>query len=58
MSLVLSFFSAYQVFFYTVKSCIKAAAYVKYFNFGVRLLFKCGFYLRAAYMQNSESAKP
>ena len=28
------------------------------FNFLVRLLFKCGFYLRVAYMQCSESAKP
>ena len=42
----------------TVKSCIKAAAYVQFFNFLVRLLFKCGFYLRAAYMQSPESAKP
>ena len=42
----------------TVKSCIKAAAYVQFFNFLVRLLFKCGFYLVAAYMQSAESAKP
>ena len=42
----------------TVKSCIKAAAYVQFFNFLVQLLFKCSFYLRAAYMQNPESAKP
>ena len=42
----------------SVKSCIKAAAYVQFFNFLVRLLFKCGFYLRAAYMQSPESAKP
>ena len=40
----------------TVKSCIKAAACVQFFIFLVRLLFKCGFYLRAAYMQNPESA--
>ena len=38
--------------------CIKAVAYVQLFNFLVRLLFKCGLYLRAAYMQCSESAKP
>ena len=32
---------------------------MQFFNFWVRLLFKCGFYLRAAYMmQNPESAKP
>ena len=43
---------------FTVKSCIKAAADVQFFNFLVRLLFKCGFYLRAAYMQSPESAKP
>ena len=43
---------------HTVKSCIKAAAYVQVFNFLVRLLFKCGFYLRAAYMQSPKSAKP
>ena len=42
----------------TVKSCIKAAAYVQFFNFLVRLLFKCGFYLRAVYVQKPESAKP
>ena len=41
----------------TVKSCIKAAAYVQFFNFLVRLLFKCGFYLRVACMQRPESAK-
>ena len=40
----------------TVKLCIKAAANVKIFNFLVWLLFKCGFYLRAAYMQSTESA--
>ena len=28
------------------------------FNFLVRLLFKCGFYSKAAYVQCSESAKP
>ena len=43
---------------HTVKPCIKAATYVQFFNFLVRLLFKCGFYLRVAYMQFSESAKP
>ena len=46
----------------TAKSCIKAAAYVQFFNFLVRLLFKCSFYLRAAYVctyvQSLESAKP
>ena len=42
----------------TVQSCITAAAYVQFFNFLVRLLFKCGFYLRAAYMQSPGSAKP
>ena len=31
---------------HTVKSCIKAVAYVQFFNFVVWLLFKCGFYLR------------
>ena len=41
----------------TVKSCIKAAAYVQFFNILVQLLFKCGFYSRAA-MQCSWSAKP
>ena len=41
-----------------VKSCIKASAYVQFFNFLLRLLFKCGFYLRVAYMQNPEPAKP
>ena len=40
------------------KYCIKAAAYEKFFNFLVRFLFKCSFYLRAAYMQSHESAKP
>ena len=40
-----------------VKSCIKAAL-VQFFNFLVRLLFKCGCFLKAAYMQNPESAKP
>ena len=43
---------------FTVKPCIKAAAYVQFFNFLVWLLFKCGLYLRAAYMQSLESAKP
>ena len=43
---------------HTVKSCIKAAAYDQLFNFLVRLPFKCGFYLRTAYMQSPESAKP
>ena len=42
----------------TVKSCIKAVAYVQFFNFLVRLLFKCGFYLRATYMPSPDSAKP
>ena len=42
----------------TVKSCIGATAYLQFFNFLVRLLFKCGFYLRAAYVQNPELAKP
>ena len=42
----------------TVKSCIKPLADVQFFNFLVRLLFKCVFYLRAAYMQRPESAKP
>ena len=42
----------------TIKWCIKAAAYVQFFNFLARLLFKCGFYLRAVYMQCPESAKP
>ena len=36
----------------TVKLCVKAAAYMQYFNFSVWLLFKCGFYLRAAYTQS------
>ena len=31
-----------------VKSCIKAAAYMQFFNFLLRLLFKCGFYSRVA----------
>ena len=35
----------------TVNSCMKAAAYVQIFNFLVRLLFKCGFNLRAAYVR-------
>ena len=35
-----------------------AAAYVQIFNVLVWLLFKCGFCLRAAYMQSRESAKP
>ena len=42
----------------TVKSCIKAVAFVQFFNFLVWLLFKCGFYLRVVYMQSPESAKP
>ena len=42
----------------TVKSCIKAAANMQFFNFLVWLLFEGGFYLRAAYMQSPESAKP
>ena len=41
----------------TIRSCIKAAAYVKFFKFLVRLLFKYGFYLRTAYLQSPESAK-
>ena len=32
-----------------VKLCIKVAAYVQFFNVLVRLLFKCGFYLKSAY---------
>ena len=47
---------AHALYKNTVKSCIKAVACVQFFNFLVRLLFKCGFYLRAAYMQNPESA--
>ena len=31
---------------------------VQFFNFSVRLLFKCGFYLRAAYIQIFESTNP
>ena len=45
----------------TIKSCIEAVAYIiimQSSNFLVRLLFKCGFYLRVAYMQNIESANP
>ena len=46
----------------TIKSCIEAVAYIiiimQSSNFLVRLLFKCGFYLRVAYMQNLESANP
>ena len=34
------------------------SAYVQLSIFLVRLLFKCGFYLRVAYMQIPESAKP
>ena len=34
----------------SVNSCIKAAAYVQFFNLLVRLLFKCGFHVRAAYV--------
>ena len=41
----------------TEKSCIKAAAFVQVFNCLMRLLFKCGFYSRVAYMQCCESAK-
>ena len=41
----------------TVKSWIKAAAYALYFNCVVRFLFKCGFYLRVAFMQCCESTK-
>ena len=40
------------VVYSSVKSCIKAVACVQFFNFWVRLLFKCSIYLRAAYMQN------
>ena len=36
-----------RAYVYTVKSCTKATACVQYFNFLERLLFKCGFYLRA-----------
>ena len=36
----------------TVKSCTNAAAYAQMYNFLLRLLFKCGFYSRAAYMSN------
>ena len=38
-----------------VKLCIKAAAYVQFFNFLLRLLIKCGFYSRADDMQCFES---
>ena len=38
-----------------IKSCIKAAAYLQFFNILLRLLIKCGFYSRAADMQCSES---
>ena len=31
----------------TVKSCIKAAAYVQFFNFLVWLLFDCGLYAKS-----------
>ena len=47
----------YRNITHTEKACIKADAYVQFFNFLVRLLFKCGFYLRAAYMQSPESSK-
>ena len=43
---------------HTEKSCIKAAAYVPFFNFLVWILFECGLYSRAAYMHCSGSAKP
>ena len=33
-------------------------AQAPFFNFLVRLLFKCGFCLRAAYMRSPESATP
>ena len=32
-----------------VKLCVRAAANVQFFNFFMRLLFKCGFYSRAVY---------
>ena len=36
---------------YTVKSCIKAAAYVHFFDFSGRLLYETGLYPRQAYVQ-------
>ena len=41
----------------TIKSCIKAAAYMQFFNVLVQLLFKRGFYSRVAYTQFSDFAK-